>query len=156
MGAAQRNARAAVSDDPDATIVPRRRPVEPVPPSSPADPAAGPVPAPRPAGGPETVPAAAFAIDPEAEADTLVPPRNAALTGISLPRPAIPAIGAMTLPQPPAPSPAAPATPLEAAIAATPPPARRGTPSPLATLAAHPARFDLDQAAFVIARGGTW
>jgi len=48
---------------------------------------------------------------------------------------------------------------LDATIAATTPqatPAAPGTgrgPSPLATLAAHPERFDLDQAAFVIARG---
>lgn len=44
-------------------------------------------------------------------------------------------------------------TPLDAAIAATPPPAGSRAPSPLATLISHPDRFDLDQAAFVIGRG---
>lgn len=35
----------------------------------------------------------------------------------------------------------------------TPPPAPKRGPSPMATLAAHPERFDMDQAVFVIARG---
>lgn len=55
-----------------------------------------------------------------------------------------------------APPPPAPAPPLAATIAATgapaPPPSNRAA-SPIQTLATHAHRFDLDQAAFVIARG---
>ncbi|MDB5413327.1 MAG: hypothetical protein JWR10_1662 [Rubritepida sp.] len=58
-----------------------------------------------------------------------------------------PAVAAVPLPEAPV---------LEAevlVVAASPSPPLKAAPSPLATLMAHPERFDLDQAAFVIARG---
>ena len=114
-----------MSDDPDATIPPRRGPVAGAGATLPAGDGAGP-----------TDPATPAPADgaPEGALDAAL---DAAL--------------AATISWRPAPKPVAPATPLDAALAATlPSPAPGRAPSPLETLAAYPERFDLDQAAFVI------
>ena len=149
-----------MSDDPDATIVPRRRPAAPAPegrdatPESPGEAGVAPLVEAR----AEAAPGAAqgpFFSDPAPPPGLVWADASPAEPDTVIPRRPIPSLGAMALPAASALVPPPDATPLEAVIAATAPaaPATGRAPSPLATLAAHPARFDLDQAAFVIARG---
>ncbi|MBC7434200.1 MAG: hypothetical protein H7345_19270, partial [Rubritepida sp.] len=149
-----------MSDDPDATIVPRRRPAAPAPGGrdatleSPREASAAPLVETRAEAAPGAAQGPSFS-DPARPPGLVWADASPAEPDTVIPRRPIPSLGAMALPAAPAPVLAPSATPLEAVIAATPPPAPATgrAPSPLATLAAHPARFDLDQAAFVIARG---